>query len=158
MNGSQYTGINPFLKAMQDKYGQQPGNGAQIPSSFYGNVPIPINPSQMRMNVINKFNPTVKQNFIPNQIKQIIPRQNGIINIYFTKNTSYAPILIQCLFDDKISTVIERYRNKTNDRDETLKFIFNSKSLNPTLTCAESGIMDNSVINVISTINVRGAM
>lgn len=66
------------------------------------------------------------------------------------------PIMIQCMPDEKVSAIIERYRAKTGDWDQTKIFTFNAKNLVPNLTLAESGIMDNAVIFVISKDGVIG--
>ena len=42
--------------------------------------------------------------------------------------------------NDKISTAIEKYRNKSGDTDNTKKFEFNAKSLDPLLTIIEAGL------------------
>ena len=59
--------------------------------------------------------------------------------------------------NDKISTAIEKYRNKSGDTDSTKKFEFNAKSLDPLLTIIEAGLNDNSQILVLTTKNVQGA-
>ena len=58
--------------------------------------------------------------------------------------------------DEKVATLIERYRNKAGDRDQTKKFIFNDKNLNPSLSLAEAGIAHNSNIFVVTTKGVHG--
>ena len=40
---------------------------------------------------------------------------------------------------------------------EKKKFIFNAKALNPTLTCAEAGLTDHSIVQVIDTRDLQGA-
>ena len=67
------------------------------------------------------------------------------------------PIMIQCLDSDKISELIQRYRTKANDTDDSKKFIFNAKQLNTTLTVGEAGITDNANIFVVTTRGVKGA-
>ena len=64
---------------------------------------------------------------------------------------------IQCSLNDKVSTIIQAYRNKTQDFDDKHeKFIYNAKRLNETLTCAEAGIINNSVIFVLNDKDVDG--
>ena len=67
------------------------------------------------------------------------------------------PIMIQCLDSDKISELIQRYRTKANDTDDSKKFIFNAKQLNPQLSVGEAGITDNANIFVVTTRGVKGA-
>ena len=49
-----------------------------------------------------------------------------------------------------ISTLIEKYRNKINNSDKNLNFLFNGNSLNRNLTVAGSGLCDNDKIVVIN--------
>ncbi len=67
-----------------------------------------------------------------------------------------APIMIQCMKNEKVSTLIEKYRNKTNDRDLTEKFVFNAKALEPQLFVFETGITDGSHIFIVETKGVNG--
>ena len=59
------------------------------------------------------------------------------------------PIMIQCTPNEKVSDIIEKYRNKANDYDDSKKFIFNAKNLNPNLSAAEAGITNNANIFVV---------
>ena len=68
-----------------------------------------------------------------------------------------APIMIQCMKNEKVSTLIEKYRNKTNDRDLTEKFVFNANTLDPQLFVFETGITDGSHIFIVETKGVDGA-
>ena len=65
-------------------------------------------------------------------------------------------VSVECRFEDKISEIIERYRNLSSNNDETNKFIFNAKALNPSLTVAEAGLNNNSNIFVVETNGIRG--
>ena len=68
-----------------------------------------------------------------------------------------APIMVQCMPDEKVSEVIEKYRSKSGDRDPTKKFIFNAKNLAPSLSVAEAGITNNANIFVVATKGIKGA-
>ena len=46
---------------------------------------------------------------------------------------------------------------KSQDYDESKKFIFNAKNLAPSLTVAEAGLIDNSYIFVVATKGIKGA-
>ena len=62
------------------------------------------------------------------------------------------PLMIQCTLNDKVSSLIQSYCNKSGDHDiEHRKFIFNAKKLNETLTVAEAGMNNNSAIFVLDT-------
>ena len=67
------------------------------------------------------------------------PYQDGI----------YHYLIIECKLDEKASDIIEKYRNKSGDRDHENIFVFNSKRINQNLTLKENGIMNNSNIFVI---------
>ena len=113
--------VNPIFKLM-NTFNEQPGI----------NFPYGINQGPIFMPGTNTiFNqPPINQN----------------ITVFFkTNDNNFAPIMVQCKLDDKVSSVIEKYRNKTNDQ-ETQNFIFNAKRLNTELTCAEAGLIDNAVI------------
>ena len=88
------------------------------------------------------------------------PQGGGITIIFRTSGQNapqQPPISIQCMPDDKVSTAIEKYRNKANDRDDTKKFIFNAKNLNANLSVAEAGITNNANIFVVATKGIKGA-
>ena len=57
--------------------------------------------------------------------------------------------MVQSFLDEKVSDIIERYRNKANDFDQTRKFKFNAKMLIPNLTLEETGITNNDHIFVV---------
>ena len=63
---------------------------------------------------------------------------------------------IQCLIDEKVSDVIQRYRAKSGDNDPTKRFIFNAKNLNQVLTVAEAKLTLNANIFVVSTKGITG--
>ena len=58
--------------------------------------------------------------------------------------------MVQCMSDEKVSEVIEKYRMFTGDRDPTKKFIFNARPISQTLTVAETGLTNNANIFVIT--------
>ena len=85
---------------------------------------------------------------------------SGICVIFRASGTAGpqgAPIMIQCMPDDRVSDVINKYRIKANDNDTSKKFIFNAKNLNASLTLSEAGITNNANIFVVTTKGVKGA-
>ena len=89
-------------------------------------------------------------------MKQQIEKQNQSFTVSFRfEGESKNVYNIQCRMKDKISDVIERYRNKSSDRRQTKKFVFNAKVLNSDQTVEEAGLSNNSVIYVIETDGVR---
>ena len=77
---------------------------------------------------------------------------NILINVNFRVSGSASQpislVTVQCNSEEKVSDIIEKYRNKVNDYDDSKKFIFNSKNLNPSLSLVEAGIKNNSNIFV----------
>ena len=70
-----------------------------------------------------------------------------------SKNSAVTPIKIQYQLPDKVSDIIEKYRNKSGDKEKRL-VLFNAKNLNPNLTTAEAGISNNNNIFAIPIITV----
>ena len=136
------------------------GNGQmdmnQMMNMFQGNnnQDMPLNQQANIMNN-NLSNLNIPQN------NDVQSNQNyGFINIKFRagagENENRA-IEIQCTLDEKVSDLIQRYRNKTGDHDPTKKFIFNAKALNHDLTLAEAGLTNNAYIFVVATKGIKGA-
>ena len=80
---------------------------------------------------------------------------NVIFRTSGAKGQEDGPIMIQYTPNDKVSDIIEKYRNKANDHDDTKKFIFNAKNLNTSLSVAEAGITNNSPIFVVATKDIQ---
>ena len=60
------------------------------------------------------------------------------------------PIMVQCMPDEKVSEVIEKYRRESGDRDLTKKFIFKARPILQTLTVVETGLSNNANIFVVT--------
>ena len=88
----------------------------------------------------NKF----LSNFESAQIKVIFRQANG----------RFASCVF-CLPEEKISNVIDKYRNKSGDYNPYKRFIFNSKDLPQELTVNEVGISNNSNVFIITTSNIK---
>ena len=90
-----------------------------------------------------------------------VDQNNNILDIIFhtQKDNEIESLIIttQIQENEKVSKLIEKYRQKSEDYSETKKFIFNATELNPRLTCKESLLTDGSVIKVIDIKNVKGA-
>ena len=65
-------------------------------------------------------------------------------------------IYVQCMPYEKVSSIIEQYRNKSGDLDPEDKFMFNAKALHQNLTVAEAGLVNNAKIFVVSGRRLRG--
>ena len=89
------------------------------------------------------------------------PSNQGICVIFRAsgqEGPQAAPVMVQCMPDEKVAKAIEKYRNKANDHDTTKKFIFNAKNLNQSLSLSEAGIANNANIFVVTTKGVKGAI
>ena len=82
------------------------------------------------------------------------------ISVIFRQNESgqryqqIPTIEIKCYTCDKVSSLIERYREKSGDYDKNVKFIYNAKNLRVVLTVYEAGIIDNSNIFVFQYLKI----
>ena len=93
-------------------------------------------------------------------MQNILNQSNTGISIIFRQSVynnldKIGPIMIHCFPDEEVSSIIEKYRNKSNDRDPNKKFIFNAKNLSPYLSVAEAGITNNSNIFVVKTKSIQ---
>ena len=104
--------------------------------------------NNMDLNNYNNFNPQFG-NY--NQIKSSIE-----FNVWFRIN-SKEEYIVQTTPEEKVSALIEKYRNQANDHDKTKKFIFNAKYINPNLTAGEAGLVNNATIFVKATKQIKGA-
>ena len=57
--------------------------------------------------------------------------------------------------NEKVSSLIKKYRNVSGDFDDNRKFIFNSKNLLPNLNVVEAQLNNNALIFVIETGQVK---
>jgi len=78
------------------------------------------------------------------------------ININFT-NAEGKNVMIQTEPNEKMSSVINKYINKSGDLNAGNYYIFNNKKVAQQLSVAELGITDGSEILVANTGNVIGA-
>ena len=100
-------------------------------------------------NNINNINPMMgNKNMDMNQYQNI----HKIINVFFREtgnDSNKIPIMINVKENEKILDIIQKYREKSSNYDINLKFIFNAKELNLSLTVAEAGITNNANIFVV---------
>ena len=79
---------------------------------------------------------------------------NKPFDVIFIREQNFNSTTIQCISDDKVFTIIEKYRSKSGDKDPDNKFKFNNKFLYQDLSVAEAGITKNSKIYVIKVFDV----
>jgi FtsZ-binding cell division protein ZapB len=127
-------------------------NSLSIPTnSLMLNNQFPTYFNQMDLNNINQMNNNNDMgynNFLSdkkseNKNLQVIFRPSGDL-----ARNNEPPITIACLPSDKIRDIIHKYRAKANNFNTKVRFIYNAKDLNPTLTVAEAGLCDNCNIFV----------
>ena len=82
---------------------------------------------------------------------------NVIFRVSGAQQNNQPPVMVQCMPNEKVSDIIKKYRSKSGDTDETKKFIFNAKNLNPELNVGEAGISQNANIFVVATKGIKGA-
>ena len=104
----------------------------------------PGNPLMMNIPTIN----------INQMCPPLIPNNTNINEqqtyyIIFQKDISGKKTAVYCNPQEKISDVIIKYREKSNDYDET-RFIFCSRELNPSLSLSEFGIINGDKILVFT--------
>ena len=108
------------------------------------------------LNMNNNMNPMM--NNMENNMELNQQKPQNIINIIFKKSTieGLKNCPIQCQFDEKISDIIKKYKIIYNDNEEHLKFIYNARILNPSLTVAEAGLIGNSSIAIVNGTEMVG--
>ena len=62
---------------------------------------------------------------------------------------------VNCYDNEKISDIILKYRNLSGDTDDNTKFVYNAKSLNPTLNFSEAGLVNGAHILVVKTKSIK---
>ena len=113
-----------------------------------------------------------KQNFLNQNLNQIQQQQNNQPNTQ-PPNSNFISVLfklqiaandqreftIHTTSDEKVSELISKFRTKAHDTDlQHEKFIFNAKRLNMSLTVAEAGLSNNSIIYVINDKDLKGGI
>ena len=128
-----------------------------------------INPMMQNQFMMNQMN---SNHYMMNQKEEndIIQMQNMMMQkpimnkdliisvcfeLVFEENSS--KVSVRCLLSEKVSEVIEKLRIKSGDNiPNNCRFIFNSKQLNESLTVAEAGLINQSIIFVVLRDKVKG--
>ena len=87
-------------------------------------------------------------NMMKNSPKNIIQLKNPDINIIF-RHQNDPQISVKCSPDDKISSIIDKYNNKTGKDTKNAIFLSDGKKINKELTVGEQGLKDQSTILVM---------
>ena len=99
------------------------------------------------MNLNDMMSPMINMEIIN---ENELPSIKDNINVIFRKDK---PIMINCKLSEKVSEVIKKYRAKSLDNEKNIRFIFNAKELNQSLSVDEAGLTENSNIFVDRTNN-----
>ena len=99
------------------------------------------------MNLNNMMSPMINMEMMN---ENELPSIKDNINVIFRKDK---PIMINCKLSEKVSEVIKKYRAKSLDNEKNIRFIFNAKELNQSLSVDEAGLTENSNIFVDRTNN-----
>ena len=115
--------------------------------NFMKNEGLDNNPNFLLLN--NQFN-LMRNNFNNNIMNNNL---NKKLNITFRKtgisSSINRPVTIKCEKNEKIRDIIKRYREKSGDNDENLKFIFNARELKLESTLEQEGLREGSYIFVV---------
>ena len=120
-----------------------------------------MNPFLLQQQQAMMNNMLQNQQLINNKLNTSNPPNSNYVNIFFKLQGRNYPeesiYSIQCSLDDKVSTVIKKFRIKAKDYDIlNEKFVFNGKKLNETLLVFESGLTNNDVVFVIKDKQLLG--
>ena len=119
-------------------------------------------------NQMNQFNPAMPmpgmqnmQGFVNNQQNNFFPnnmQQENYINLIFIINDKkQTKIIIPCSYTDKMGDIFDKLWSKYGEKDSTAKFVHNAKNISPSLTVSESGLTNNTVIQVMLLRYIEGA-
>ena len=120
--------------------------GQNFQNNNMNNIFNPMQNNQMNMfnNINNQFQQMMNQN-IMNEPRDLKRKEIGL---RFERPDEENSIYVLCFTDEKISEVINKYKNMARIK---LNFLYNAKELNPNKTVEESGLMNNSIVQVIPT-------
>ena len=106
--------------------------------------------------ILSNFNNYMKNN---NSINYPKPLNNNMMNLVFIHNSAgnERKYIIPAEPNDSLSTVIGRYITKSGDSNVNL-YIFAGVRLDESLTCRQQGLMDGSIVYVVETRSIIGAI
>ena len=83
-------------------------------------------------------------------------KSHKYINLIFIQKNKNIRITIQSKYNESIGSVVNKYINKSGDSYVNL-YIVNGRTLDETKTVGELGLIDNSVIDVVSVVDIESA-
>ena len=163
---------NPQFKQMMMQMMNNPAMMQQMNPQMNPGMMPQMNPGMMNPGMMPQMNPMMMGQMNPMMMQMFMnmnpgnqpnmPNINtgnpGDWNLIFEKKNGSQIINVQVSPDSTVQSAINMYKIKTNTPlDEEIKFIFNGKQLNYSLSLSASGLMNGSKITVISTKDVEGA-
>ena len=111
-----------------------------------------INNEQMESQMLVQAGKAQQESLNNNNLNKIV------LSVIFKVNGSSSafPILVKCFPDEKVSSIIEKYRNISGNEDPSTKFIFNANPLPPNLTVAQAGLKNFSNIFITTNEGIKG--
>ena len=163
-NINQNMGMNPNM-SMNPNMGMNPNMNPNMMNPNMGmggfNPNMQMNPNFfMNQNMMGNFGMPFFPPFpFPNQFQgqQQQPQQQQQQSsgenwtLIFERKYDVNKINVQVNSDDTVLSAFNKYRIKSLENDIPLKFTFNKKPLNESLTLSASGLRDNSIIEVEKT-------
>ena len=106
--------------------------------------------------ILSNFNNYMKNN---NSINNPKPLNNNMMNLVFIHNSAgnERKYIIPAEPNDSLSVVIGKYITKSGDSNVNL-YIFAGVRLDESLTCRQQGLMDGSIVYVVETRSIIGAI
>ena len=163
-NINQNMGMNPNM-SMNPNMGMNPNMNPNMMNPNMGmggfNPNMQMNPNFfMNQNMMGNFGmpffpPFPFQNQFQGQQQQPQQQQQQSSGenwtLIFERKYDVNKINVQVNSDDTVLSAFNKYRIKSLENDIPLKFTFNKKPLNESLTLSASGLRDNSIIEVEKT-------
>ena len=104
-------------------------------------------------NLMQIFNPPTP---VQPNIRNIQMNKGNVLNLIFMQRHKGIRITLQANFKEYISSIVNKYINKSGDANINI-YIVNGRRLDESKTVAQSGLVDNSHVDVISVDDVEGA-
>ena len=152
--------MNPYMNNMQNQM-MMNNFQTQVMNNMLMNNIMMNNLQNAMANQMNLSGSNMNNNQNFNNITPNDNNQSNILSVFFkfskdinnpgsnSSDSNETTMTILCKSEDLVSTIIEKFRDKTNYRGKA-QFIFNAKRLNENLTVGEAGIENNSNIFVIT--------
>ena len=110
-----------------------------------------INYNQMMINYLNNVN-QMNYQFIQGMIENNnnVNNYNKEITIKF-ESLNKIVLSLQVKYDEKISSIIKKYKQLVYDLSNNKEYYFENKKINMDLTAAEQGLKNNCIIKVVES-------